>query len=383
STAKTGAVLNAAGIEAEVIGDFKDCSAVLDVLETGKIDYIVYTGSTRQQTIENFIKVHRRAVQLSICCLTSLDTANALCDILASRFTQKNTELVDINRMRTKKMQLKFTKMQATGNDDIYFNNMCGIIPSPESLTINFTDRHFGIGADGVVLLEESDIADAKVVVYNDDGTQTTMAANSIRCAAKYLYDKGIVPKTEMTLETNCGVKSVKLYTFNGEVRSAQVDLGKPDFRPESIPMQTDAERVIDYSADIGGEKVRINCVRIGDPHCIVFRDDIDNISVNDFGDKVRNCGFLPEYINTGVARILDKNTIKLRAYERATNGESLGCGTTAAAAVVAAVENGRCNKGEDITVKMPGGDVVITYTDDTILINGDTQKIYEGVVEY
>ena len=383
STAKTGVGLRAAGIEVETIGDFNDCSAVLDVLETGKIDYIVYTGSTKQATIQNFIKIHRRAVQLSICTLTSLDTANALCDTLASRFTQRNTELVDINNLREEKMQLKFTKMQATGNDDIYFNNFCKIIPSPESLTVNFTDRHFGIGADGVVLLEGSDIADAKMVVYNNDGTQTRMAVNSIRCAAKYLYDNGIVPKKNMTIETSSGVMKVKLYTFNGEVRSATVDIGKPDFNPASIPMNIDAENAIGYEAEIGGEKYTLNCVSVGNPHCIVFRDDIDSVNINDFGDMIRNSDLLPEYINTGVARLIDKNTIKLRCYERAVNGESLSCGASAAACVVVATELGMCKKGEDITVKMPGGDLVITYTDETILVNGDTQKVYEGVVEY
>ena len=383
STAKTGVGLRAAGIEVETIGDFNDCSAVLDVLETGKIDYIVYTGSTKQATIQNFIKIHRRAVQLSICTLTSLDTANALCDTLASRFTQRNTELVDINNLREEKMQLKFTKMQATGNDDIYFNNFCNIIPSPESLTVNFTDRHFGIGADGVVLLESSDIADAKMVVYNNDGTQTRMAVNSIRCAAKYLYDNGIVPKKNMTIETSSGVMKVKLYTFNGEVRSATVDIGKPDFNPASIPMSIDAENAIGYETEIGGEKLTLNCVSVGNPHCIVFRDDIDSVNINDFGDMIRNSELLPEYINTGVARLIDKNTIKLRCYERAVNGESLSCGASAAACVVVATELGMCKKGEDITVKMPGGDLVITYTDETILVNGDTQKVYEGVVEY
>ncbi|MBR0350149.1 MAG: carbamoyl-phosphate synthase large subunit [Clostridia bacterium] len=383
STAKTGVGLRAAGIEVETIGDFNDCSAVLDVLETGKIDYIVYTGSTKQATIQNFIKIHRRAVQLSICTLTSLDTANALCDTLASRFTQRNTELVDINNLREEKMQLKFTKMQATGNDDIYFNNFCKVIPSPESLTVNFTDRHFGIGADGVVLLESSDIADAKMVVYNNDGTQTRMAVNSIRCAAKYLYDNGIVPKKNMTIETSSGVMKVKLYTFNGEVRSATVDIGKPDFNPASIPMNIDAENAIGYEAEIGGEKYTLNCVSVGNPHCIVFRDDIDSVNINEFGDMIRNSELLPEYINTGVARLIDKNTIKLRCYERAVNGESLSCGASAAACVVVATELGMCKKGEDITVKMPGGDLVITYTDETILVNGDTQKVYEGVVEY
>lgn len=251
------------------------------------------------------------------------------------------------------------------------------------NLLVNFTDRHFGIGADGVVLLESSDIADAKMVVYNTDGTQTRMAANSIRCAAKYLYDNGIVPKTNMTIETNCGVMKVKLYTFNGEVRSATVDIGKPDFNPASIPMNIDAENAIGYEAEIGGEKLTLNCVNIGNPHCIVFRDDIDSVNLNEFGDMIRNSELLPEYINTGVARIIDKNTIKLRCYERAVNGESLSCGASAAACVVVATELGKCKKGEDITVKMPGGDLVITYTDETILVNGDTHKVYEGVVEY
>ena len=136
-------------------------------------------------------------------------------------------------------------------------------------------------------------------------------------------------------------------------------------------------------TVEIGGETIDISCVTIGNPHCIVFIDNIDSVDLNAFGDKIRNSGILPEYINTGIVRMIDKNTIKLRCYERAVNGESLGCGTSAAAAVVIATEMGLCTKGEDVTVKMPGGDVVITYTDETILVNGDTKKIYEGVVEY
>lgn len=221
------------------------------------------------------------------------------------------------------------------------------------------------------------------MVVYNDDGTQTLMAANSIRCAAKFLYDNGIVPKTTMKIETNCGVKNVRLYSFNGEVRSAQVDIGKPDFDPASIPMKTDTYMIIDQPVNIGGESINISCVTIGNPHCIVFMDNVDSVDLNSLGDKIRNSGILPEYINTGIARMIDRNTIKLRCYERAVNGESLGCGTSAAAAVVVATEMGLCKKGEDVTVKMPGGDVVITYTDETIFVNGDTRKVYEGVVEY
>ena len=285
--------------------------------------------------------------------------------------------------MRETKKKISFTKMQASGNDDIYFNNFDGQIESPESLTINFIDRNYGIGADGVVLLEKSDIADAKMRIFNTDGTLSLMAANSIRCAAKYLYDKGLVNKKEMQIETASGVIDVKLYSYNGEIRSAQVNLGAPDFDPAHIPVKTDKEKIINCPITVDGVEHKINCVTICNSHCVIFGDRIEDVDMNALGDSMRNSGILPEYINTELARVVNKNTIKMRCYERAVNGESLGCGTGACATVVAAIENGLCNLNEDITVKMRGGDVTIRYDGKTISLLGDANKVYDGVVEY
>ena len=383
ATDGTANAIRSLGVDVEVVSSINKGDDMIKLLETGAVNYIVYTGSTKQKSIENFIRLHRRAVQLSITCLTSLDTANALADIIASRFTQKNTELVDINKMREKKKRISFTKMQASGNDDIHFNNFDGDIDSPESLTINFIDRNYGIGADGTVFLEKSDIADAKMRVFNTDGTVTLMAANSIRCAAKYLYDQGLVPKKEMKIETASGVIDVKLYSYNGEIRSARVNLGKPDLDPKNIPVNVDMDKIIDYPLTVDGKEYKINCVTVCNSHCVIFGDRIEDVDVNELGDTMRNSGFLPEYINTELARVVNKNTIKMRCYERAINGESLGCGTGACATVVAAIEKGLCNLNEDITVKMRGGDVTVRYDGENIYLLGDANKVYEGVVEY
>lgn len=383
ATDGTANAIRSLGVDVEVVSSINRGDDMIKLLESGAVNYIVYTGSTKKKSIENFIRLHRRAVQLSITCLTSLDTANALADIIASKFTQKNTELVNINKMRETKKKIAFTKMQATGNDDIYFNNFDGEIESPESLTINFIDRNYGIGADGVVLLEKSDIADAKMRIFNTDGTLSLMAANSIRCGAKYLYDKGLVNKKDLTIETASGVIGVKLYSYNGEIRSARVDLGAPDLDPKHIPIKTDKEKIINYPITVDGAEYKINCVTICNSHCVIFGDRIEDVDMNALGDSMRNSDFLPEYINTELARVVNKNTIKMRCYERAVNGESLGCGTGACATVIAAIENGLCNKNEDITVKMRGGDVTVNYDGENIYLLGDANKVYDGVVEY
>ena len=170
-------------------------------MDEGKIDYVIYTGKTDVDSIADYIELHHHAILLGITVLTSLDTANALCDIIASKFTEYNTELVDINDLRTEKMQLDFVKMQSCGNDYIYFNNTDGKITCPESLAINFVSRHYGIGGDGIVLIEKSDVADAKMRIFNQDGSEGMMAGNAIRCVAKYLHEQGMVKGDHMKIE--------------------------------------------------------------------------------------------------------------------------------------------------------------------------------------
>ena len=354
----------------------------MDLVESGKLDYIVYTGKSDKKSIADYIKLHNRANQLGIATLTSLDTANALADIIASRYNQQNTELVDINNMRTEKGLLKFTKMQGSGDDYIFFNNQCGIITCPESLSIEFADRHRGIGGDGIVLIENSIVADARMRVFNMDGSEGKMAGNSIRCVAKYLYDNDIVKKTEMTIATASGIRELQLFTRNGKVSSVTVNMGKAYFEPSKIPVDIEGERVINHPMTVGDKKYQINCLSVGNPHCVVFVDNVDKVDLEKVGPEFENFSLFPERINTEFVRVVNESTIKMRVWERG-NGETPACGTGACAAVVAAVENGFCPKGEDITVKVRGGDLIVNYTDERIMLTGYCNTVYKGEIEY
>ena len=236
------------------------------LLESGCIDYIVYTGALKDATTDDYIALHRRALQLGIPCFTSLDTANALADIIASRYNEHNTELVDINHMRTKRQRLKFSKMQATGDDYIYVENFDGHITCPESLCIPLCSRHRGIGGYGIVLIERSAVADAKMRVFNRDGSPGGIGGNAIRCVGKYLYDNGIVPRADLTIEAGGQVHRLHLYTRFGTVGLVTVEMGKPAFAPEAVPVALEGERVIDRPVTIAGGEYRITCLSMGNP---------------------------------------------------------------------------------------------------------------------
>ena len=352
------------------------------LIESEKISYIVYTGALFDETIDEYIALHRKALIHGVACFTSLDTANAMADIIASRFNQQNTELVDINAMRDEKLEYKFSKMQGTGDDYIFIDNFDGSITCPESLCVNLCDRHYGIGGDGIVLIESSDIADAKMRIFNIDGSEGKMAGNAIRCVAKFLYDKDIVKKENMIVETAGGIKKLDVYTRDGKVTTVSVSMGRADLSAKSLPCTLDIDKIIDYPVKIGGNDYNITCLSVGNPHCVVFCDRVDGIDIEAVGPQFENAEIFPERINTEFIRVVNKNTIKMRVYERG-NGETLACGTGACAAVVAAVENGFCNKGEDITVKVKGGDLTVNYTDEGITLTGNAVMIYEGVFEY
>ena len=355
---------------------------ILELMESGCIDYIVNTCDFNKHSVDDFIAMNRRAIQLSLPCITSLDTANMLADIEACRFNQYNTELIDINHLRASRQKLDFVKMQGTGDDYIFLNNMDGSITCPESLSITFTDRHYSIGGDGLVLIERSDIADAKMRIFNQDGSEGEMAGNCIRCVAKYLYDNKITSNTDMTIETASGVRHVKAYLYNGLVRSVTADMGKAQLSPGAIPVLLDGDKVVGRSVNIGGCDYDITCVSVGNPHCIVFCKRVDDIDLLKVGPQFENADIFPLRVNTEFIRVIDRSTIKMRVWERG-NGETLACGTGACAAVVAAVENGFCDKDTDITVKVRGGDLIVKYTDDGVFLTGDAKSVYNGVIEY
>ena len=370
------------GINVTYVKGIRESDYCFSLLESGKIDFILYTGALFDSSMDNYIALHRKALQLGIACFTSLDTANAMIDILASNYSQQNTELIDINSMRKTRNKFRFAKMQGTGNDYIFIDNRNGEITCPESLCINFCDRHYGIGGYGMVLIENSEVADAKMRVFNRDGSEGKMAGNPIRCVAKFLYDKGIVVKEEMTIETGAGIKELKLYVSNKRVTSVQVNMGKPDFSTKALPCTLDEDEIIDYPITIGAGSYNITCLSVGNPHCVVFKKDIDSIDINKVGPYFEKADIFPERINTEFVRVVNRNTIKMRAYERG-NGETFACGTGACAAVVAAVENGFCKKDEEIIVKLKGGDLAVTYNDDGIFMTGNAVLVYEGEAEY
>lgn len=382
ATPETAKEIQRLGIEVSVVNKLQDDNSIMDLVESGVLDYIVYTGKSDKKSIADYIRLHNRANQLGIATLTSLDTANALADIIASRYNQKNTELVDINNMRKEKGTLRFSKMEGTGDDYIFFNNQCGIITCPESFAIEFCDRHYSIGGDGIVLIENSDIADAKMRIFNMDGSEGKMAGNCIRCVGKYLYDNNIVKKEKLSIETASGIRHLKLYTRDGKVSSVTVQMGKAVLNPAKIPVNIDADRVMDYKTEIAGNAYRINCVSVGNPHCVVFVDNVDKVDVEKIGRQFENADIFPERVNTEFVRVVNANTIKMRVWERG-NGETPACGTGACAAVVAAVENGYCSKGENITVKLRGGDLIVNYSDEAITLSGNTNLVYTGEIEY
>ncbi len=382
ATPETAKAIESLGIEVSVVNKLREDNSIMELVESGKLDYIVYTGKSDKQSIADYIRLHNRANQLGIATITSLDTANALADIIASRYNESNTELVDINNMRESKGILKFSKMQGTGDDYIFFNNQCGIITCPESFALEFTDRHRGIGGDGIVLIEESEIADAKMRIFNIDGSEGKMAGNSIRSVGKFLYDNDIVKKTEMTIETASGVRSLSLFTRNGKVSSVTVDMGKAVLTPSLIPVDVEGDKVINRRVKTNGVKYNISCCAIGNPHCVIFVDNTDKVDVADIGPRFETSRIFPERVNTEFVRVVNSNTLKMRVWERG-NGETMACGTGACAAVICAVENGYCNKGENITVKLKGGDLIVNYTDERVLLTGDCNLVYKGEIEY
>ena len=382
ATKGTAKVISDLGIECQVVDRLSATDTVKKLMDEGKIDYVVYTGKTDIESINDFINLHHHAILLGITVLTALDTANALADIIASRFTEDNTELVDINALRAEKLKLSFTKMQSCGNDYIVFDNRDGKITCPESIAVNYVIPHYGIGGDGIVLIEKSERADARIRVFNKDGSEAQVGGNAIRMAGKYVYEKGIVSKREMTIETVTNVHQVKVYSMTGKVNSASVNLGKVQLAGKKIPCIWDEEQIVGKSINVGGLEYKVTLVNLGNPHCVIFSDKVDAINVPVIGPEFENNEFFPEGINTEFIRVINKVTIKMRVWER-KNGETWSCGTGAAAAVVAAVLGGYCEKDTNVTVKLRGGDLTVNYhSNGEVELMGSVKTVYEGTLE-
>jgi carbamoyl-phosphate synthase large subunit len=383
ATGGTAEYLQERGYPVKAVQKIHECAPdnTMTLIERGSISYIVSTSERGRNPAADDVKIRRRACALGIPCLTSVDTANALADSLLSGYSQINTELIDINAMRVERMALKFTKMQSCGNDYIYINCFEQTINSPESLCVFLADRHYGVGGDGVVLILPSETADAKMRMFNLDGSEGAMCGNAIRCVAKYLYDNDRVKKQEMAIETMSGVRALSLSTLSGLVSSVRVDMGRVDLRPESLPVRLAGESVIARPVRIGGEEYQITCASMGNPHAVVFVKDVENLDLARIGPLFENDKLFPDRVNAEFVEVISKGRLKMRVWERGS-GETLACGTGACAAAVAAVLNGFAEKGKDIHVRLSGGELTINYTDEGVFLTGGCKKVFDGVVD-
>lgn len=279
---------------------------------------------------------------------------------------------------------MKFIKMHGIGNDYIYidcFSQEVDIEKIKPNIS-KLSDRHFGIGGDGVIFICPSEVADAKMRMFNADGSESQMCGNGIRCVAKYVYDSGICRKDTLTIETLDGVKTLNLTVKNSLVDMVTVNMGIPKIESAKIPAKSKLDKIINQKLMIGNNDFFITCVSMGNPHCVIFTHNIDSIELEEIGPQIEKHEMFPEHTNVEFIEVLDHNTLKMRVWERGT-GETLACGTGASASVVAAVLNGFCKKNEEVTVHLRGGDLVINYhLDGHVYMTGPAVVVFDGEID-
>ncbi len=279
-------------------------------------------------------------------------------------------------------MKLHFTKMHGTGNDYVYVNLFQETVKDPEKLAVKISDRHFGIGSDGLILIAPSKTADCRMIMYNADGSEGAMCGNGIRCVAKYAYEHNIVDKTQLQIETKSGIKFVDLTVEDGIVTYVKVNMGKAVLRPSEIPVKAEGEDFISRTISVDGVDYKATCVSMGNPHCVIFTKDIEKLDLEKLGPGFENHKLFPDRINTEFVEILDGHTIKMRVWERGS-GETISCGTGTCASTVAAVLNGYCKRGEEIEVRIRGGKLYDTYQENgEVWMKGPAATVFDGVID-
>lgn len=277
---------------------------------------------------------------------------------------------------------MKFTKMQGIGNDYVYVNCFEETVADPERVSEIISDRHFGIGADGLVLIMPSDKADFRMRMFNADGSEGNMCGNATRCIGKFVYDNHLTDKTSITLETRSGIKKLTLYPENGRVKTVLVDMGKAVLKPADIPMNVSGDTFINKPITVDGKEVFITAVSMGNPHAVTYVEDVDSLELEKIGPSFENHPLFPERVNTEFIKILDESTMQMRVWERGS-GETWACGTGACAATAASVLNGYFPHDKEITVKLRGGDLFITYkSDGTVLMRGSAETVFTGEID-
>lgn len=398
ATGGTRTFLGENGLDSHYVGKLYQGGTILELIESG-IDYVVSTSSGNRAPEADSVKIRRKAIECRVPCLTSIDTAKALCDSLENYRDTHELVMVNIANLNLKNKtdrsdcrsrlpmpsvikggkKIKFTKMHGIGNDYIYFNCLEDAIDNPNQLALTLSDRHFGVGGDGIVLIMPSEIADFRMRMFNSDGSEGKMCGNATRCVGKYVYDRGFTDKTNITLETLSGIKVLNLQLVDGLVDTVTVDMGKAELVCEKIPVISDTEKLIGGNLNVAGRDWNITCVSMGNPHCVTFCEGIADMNLTEIGPKFEKSPKFPDRINTEFVEVIDDHTLDMRVWERGT-GETMACGTGACATVVAAVENGYCPRNEEITVQLLGGNLYIKYmTDGTVFMTGSAEFVFDG----
>ena len=277
---------------------------------------------------------------------------------------------------------MKFTKMHGAGNDYIYVNGCEETIKDRNKFSIKVSDRHFGIGSDGLIVVDPSEVADCKMDMYNADGSQGKMCGNGVRCVAKFVYDNGIVNKEDIAIETLSGIKYIKVTVKDGKVVAARVNMGKPILKADEIPTRFEGETVVSQKLSIGKNDYDVTCVSMGNPHCILYVDDVKTLDLEKIGPDFENHEMFPDRINTEFIHIISDTEFDMRVWERGS-GETLACGTGACAATVASVLNGYCKRNTDIKVNLIGGTLTVNWTDGgDVYMTGPAETVCTGEID-
>lgn len=277
---------------------------------------------------------------------------------------------------------MKFSKMHGIGNDYVYVNCFKETVENPEAVSIFVSDRRFGIGSDGLILIMPSDKADFRMRIFNADGSEAMMCGNGTRCVGKYVYDHGMTDKTDITLETNSGIKYLKLFVKDGKVDSVTVDMGKAILKPRDIPVDSNLDLFVAQPVEVAGKEYKITAVSMGNPHAIVYVDDVDSLDLEKIGPDFENHKLFPNRVNTEFIKVIDDKTLQMRVWERGS-GETFACGTGACASVVSSVLNNYCKYDEEVLVHLRGGDLRITYRKDgTVMMTGPATQVFDGEID-
>lgn len=280
---------------------------------------------------------------------------------------------------------LTFSKMHGIGNDYIYINCFQETVTDPEKLSIFMSNVRFGVGSDGLVLILPSEVADFRMRIFNADGSEAMMCGNATRCVGKYVYEHGMTDKTEVSLETNSGIKYLTLYVneATNKVDAVKVDMGKAILKPAEIPVADDGDRFIAKPVVVDGVSYDMTCVSMGNPHAVVFLPEIDSLDLEKIGPSFEHHPLFLNRVNTEFIRVIDDHTLQMRVWERGS-GETFACGTGACAAAVASVLNGYCKREQEILIHLRGGDLRIIYhNDESVTMIGPATFIFEGKMEY